>query len=110
MGFRFEQTGKLLMLDDNTIRAAYELYVNQGIEGLAGFNYVSGLSYLTTQKQNELSSHIEQKLYANSKEIKEYVVQKYGINYSVEGIRKLLSRLDFVYKKSNCFLRSNTRK
>jgi len=49
-------------LDDNTIRAAYELYVNQGIEGLVGFNYVSGLSYLTTQKQNELSSHIEQKL------------------------------------------------
>jgi len=33
-GFSFEQTGDLLMLDDNIIRSAYKLYVDKGIDGI----------------------------------------------------------------------------
>lgn len=99
-GLSYIETSELLMLDDNTIRAAYELYADQGIRGLSGFNYSSGLSYLSSQEQQELSFHLEQKLYLYSKDIRQYITEKYGVDYTVEGIRRLLKRLGFVYKKT----------
>lgn len=99
-GLTFEQTAELLMLDDNTVRSAYELYSNKGIESLSQFNYVGGSSYLSSEEYSELSLHLEEKLYCHSKEIKQYVLEKYGIEYTVEGIRKVLKNMGFVYKKT----------
>jgi len=61
---------------------------------------LGGLGYLSEQEQMELSSHLEQKLYAHSKDIRRYVIEKYGVDYTVEGLGRLLSRLDFVFKKT----------
>lgn len=99
-GLTFSQTAELLMLDDNTVRAAYQLYVEDGLVGFMQFKYQGGLSLLTSQEQAALCLHLQEKLYVHSKDIKEYVKTTYGVDYTVEGIRGLIKKYGFVYKKT----------
>jgi transposase len=89
-----------LLLDDDTLRTHYEIYVNEGLEGLLGFNYTGGLSYLSPKETEELDMHLQSTLYSTSKEIAHYIEKKYKIEYTVEGIRGLLHKLNFVFKKT----------
>ena len=99
-GFSFSQLSELLLLDENTIRGTYELYVTDGLQSILNFNYVSGLSYLSTSEVAELDKHLEQSMYLYSKDICSYIKKKYGVTYTAEGVRGLLKRLNFVYKKT----------
>jgi transposase len=99
-GFSFLEVSELLLLDENTIRGTYELYITQGLQSVLSFNYVSGLSYLSTSEIAELEKHLEAKMYFHSKDIRHYIEKKYGVVYTVEGVRGLLKRLNFVYKKT----------
>ena len=99
-GLTFFQTAQLLMLDDNTVRAAYQLYIEEGLVGFMQFKYEGGLSYLTQEDQALLSEHLQDKLYVHSKDIKAYVKATYGVEYTEEGIRGLIKKLGFVYKKT----------
>ena len=99
-GYSYEQISDLLLLDDNTIRNNYEIFVEQGLLGLLKYNYVKPLSYLSQEELQSLDTHLQRKMYLHSKEIRHYIETKYGITYTLEGIRALLGRLNFVYKKT----------
>ncbi len=57
-GFSYLEVSELLLLDENTIRNIYEIYVEQGISGLLTYNYQSPLSYLSAEEQQELDVHL----------------------------------------------------
>lgn len=99
-GFSFAEVSELLLLDDTTIRTNYQIFIDQGEDGLLQYNYTGALSYLSSAELVELELHLQNKMYRSSKEIKKYIEQKYEVTYTVEGTRCLLSRLDFVYKKT----------
>lgn len=99
-GYSYAEVSEFLLLDDNTVRASYDIYVSQGIEGLLQFNYSPPLSYLTSAQLTELERHLETTMYLYSKNIKKYIEDKYNVNYTLEGVRALLKRLNFVYKKT----------
>ena len=99
-GFSYEQIGELLFLEDNTIRNHYERYVTEGLEGLLKYDYVKPLSYLSDLELKELDTHLQSNKYLHSKSIRYYIEKTYGVLYTVEGIRSLLHRLNFVYKKT----------
>ena len=99
-GLSYAQTADLLLLDDNTARTAYELYKTQGIEALTQFNYCAPKGYLSEDEEKSLSAHLEKHLYAYSKDIQHYIQNTYQVKYTVEGVRKLLDRLGFVYKRT----------
>jgi transposase len=99
-GYSFHEISKFLLLDDSTLRSYYAIYSREGIRGLLEFNYVGGLSYLSTKEIEQLDVHLQKKMYLTSKEIAHYIEQKYGVNYTLAGVRGLLEKLDFVYKKT----------
>lgn len=47
----------------------------------------------------ELSLHLRQTLYPSARQIVDYVQMHYGVHYSERGMRVLLHRLGYVYKK-----------
>jgi len=98
-GFSCIEVGKILLLDDDTIRGYREKYLNYGIESLLDDNHKGRNSYLNTKQLNELNTHLEETTYSKSKGIIDWIKDKYGITYSSSGITFLLRRMGFVYKK-----------
>lgn len=99
-GYSFSEISKLLLLDDDTLRSYFDIYIREGLDGLLHLKYVSGLSYLSSKEIEKLDLHLQEKMYPTSKEIAHYIEQKYGVKYTVEGVRWLLHKLNFVFKKT----------
>src|ERR1700692_2496505 len=57
---------KVLFLDDDTIRTWYQLYQQDGIEGLAGFGHEGGVCRLTAQQRDKLTAWISETLPATT--------------------------------------------
>lgn len=94
------EVSDLLLLDEDTIRNNYNVFSEQGIDGLLSYNYVKPMSYLSTDELKKLEAHLTETMYLYSKNIKQYIELKYGVIYTLEGTRALLERLNFVYKKT----------
>lgn len=99
-GFSYEETAKLLMLDETTIRRYQKEYRKTGLDGLLENNYSGSEAFLTIRQQEELTLHLKEHTYQTVKEVAAYVQDQYGVNYSVEGMTFLLHKLGFVYKKT----------
>ena len=99
-GFSFEQTAKLLMLDETTIRRYTKEFKQGGVDLLVEDNYSGSESFLTTVEQQGLTLYLKNTTYHTVKQVVVFVEQKYGKKYSVEGMTHLLHKLGFVYKKT----------
>lgn len=90
----------MLYLDDNTIRNHFEHYLKDGLSGLLTYNYAQPLSYLSAKETEKLDQHLQSKMYLHSKDIRHYIEKTFKVVYTLEGVRALLERLNFVYKKT----------
>ena len=61
--------------------------------------YVGKQSTLTVKQEHFLKLHLRVKTYSISQEVAMYVMNRFGVKYTVTGITKLMHRLGFVYKK-----------
>jgi len=98
-GFTHEEVAEILLLDDSTIRRWFAIFESEGIDSLLKYNYVGSDGKLTTKQLTALSRHLEDTVYQTTKEICNYVFNKYGVNYSTKGITNMLHRLGFSYRK-----------
>ena len=99
-GFTYEQTAKLLMLDDITIRRYEKEYKKEGVDGLLECRYHGSKRFLDLTQEEELTEHLKTQTYQTVKEIVAYVAKTYNKRYSIAGMTHLLHRLGFVYKKT----------
>ncbi|OHB99232.1 MAG: hypothetical protein A2Z57_08875 [Planctomycetes bacterium RIFCSPHIGHO2_12_39_6] len=99
-GFSFEQTAKLLMLDEGTIRRYLKEFKQGGVDLLVEDNYSGSESFLTTVEQQQLTLYLKATTYHTVKQVVVFVEGKYGKKYSIEGMTHLLHKLGFVYKKT----------
>jgi len=99
-GFSYEDTGRILMLDDVTIRRYEKEFEKLGVDGLIECRYFGSHGMLTKMQETGLTTHLRNKTYLTVKEITVYVGKHYRKSYSVEGMTHLLHRLGFVYKKT----------
>lgn len=98
-GFTYEWVAQWLMLDDDTIRNYHQQYEKGGIENLLKDDYTGKLCYLTEQQLKELDQHAQAHIYTDSKELADYIEKTYGVTYTHDAVKKILHRLEFVYKK-----------
>lgn len=98
-GLSYEQTAKLLMLDETTLRRYVTKFQEKGIDGLLEYRYVGGLSKLTHLQENEVREYLRQNTARTASEVAEYIKKQYEVLYTTIGVTKLLHRLGFVYKK-----------
>lgn len=99
-GFSYQETAKLLMLNEGTIRRHEREYQKTGVDGLLEDHYCGSSGYLTILQEQELTAHLKENIYQTVKSVTSYINNSYGKSYSIEGMTHLLHRLGFVYKKT----------
>lgn len=95
-----QEIAEVLMLDADTIGNYRKRYELEGISGLLKNNYLGSEPMLSCAEIEELTAHLEAQTYWTVEAIVEYVKQTYDVDYSISGMRQLLHRLKFVYKKA----------
>lgn len=99
LGFSYEETATLLLLDDATVRRYYDLYKQEGIDGLLETHYHGSVSRLSKAQEQELTLYLRKHTYRKVSGVLSYVTKTYGTSYSVDGMTHLLHRLGFSFKK-----------
>lgn len=99
MGYEYKEIAKLLLLDDSTLRNYYVEFAEGGMEKLLSDDYTGGTSRLSCEQLQQLDKHLQENTYSSSKDIKAYIEKTFGVSYTCEGVKKILKRLNFTYKK-----------
>ena len=96
-GWTYRLISEALLIDEETVSRHVQDYIaKEKLKGEAG----GSKGNLTTEQSNELIKHIEESLYLDSKNIRNYVEQKYGIKYSSSGILSWLHKNGFRARES----------
>lgn len=98
-GWTYEEVAGALFLDDATIRRYHQAYKDEGINGLVKDAYKGGITKLTALEEEELKDHLSLVTYPSTKEIVAYVEREYDAEFTIGGMRHLLTRLGFSYIK-----------
>jgi transposase len=61
-GMSCDEVGRVLLIDDDTIRTWHRLFETDGVDGLAGFNYGGRASPLTLEQQATLKAWVGETL------------------------------------------------
>jgi transposase len=97
---------KMLLLDDDTIRTWYQLYQEDGIEGLAGFGHEGGRCRLSTEQQDKLKAWIAATLPRTTREVGGWITRECGVDYQTRsGLIALLHRLGMEHRKPKAISR-----
>lgn len=99
-GMSAVEIAKVLMIDEDTVRNNKKRYEVLGIAGLVSDDYKGSASYLSASELQGLEHYLRAHTHLTVESIVEHVKREYEIDYSVSGMRQLLHRLDFVYKKA----------
>ena len=98
-GWTVAMVAEALLVDEKTIRLWFEKYSGEGVSELMTLCYVGKKPSLTETQQQELAKHLDENTYLDSKAVARHIEKTYGMKYSRTGVKELLHRLDFVYKK-----------
>jgi len=98
-GWTSQQVAEALLVDEKTVRTWFEKYQLGGEEKLLALWYQGKSPWLDETQQAELAKHLDENTYLTSKEIRHYIEKTYQVKYSATGVKELLHRLNFVYKK-----------
>jgi transposase len=98
-GWSVTDVAQALLIDETTVRNWYEKYQHGGDKELLTLYYQGKVPTLTEHQQEELAKHLDEHTYLSSNEIRHYIKMKYHVGYSSSGVKELLHRLGFSYKK-----------
>jgi transposase len=98
-GWTVSETAEALLLDEDTVRTYSQKYQQGGLNGLLTMRHKGSVPKFDSKQLESLDKHLQEYTYTRIKDIVAYVVETYGITYTVQGMTDLLKRLDYVYKK-----------
>jgi transposase len=105
-GMSCEAIARVLFLDNDTIRTWYQLYQEDGIEGLASFNHEGGSCRLTVEQQDKLKTWIAETLPRTTRQVGAWIAAEFGIEYQTRsGLIALLHRLGMEHRKPKAISR-----
>src|SRR3954464_14678467 len=103
-GMSCEEVGRVLLIDDDTIRTWHDLFEKDGVDGLAGFNYSGRASPLSLEQQATLKVWVGETL--PTREVGAWIEQAFGVVYeSRSGLIALLHRLGLEHRKPQAMSR-----
>ena len=99
-GMSCEAISKVLFLDNDTIRTWYQLYQEDGIEGLTSFGHEGGTCRLTVEQQDKLKAWVTETLPRSTRAVGAWIARECGIEYQTRsGLIALLHRLGMEHRK-----------
>lgn len=98
-GWNLKQTEEALLLDDETLRSYVEKYRLGGVKELILTKY-RGMQPRVSEKQIELlREELETNIHLTTESVIEFVQTTFNIDYTPSGMRDLLHRIGYEYKK-----------
>jgi transposase len=98
-GWTIKKVKDALLLDDETLKNYIESYQSGGIEGLVKTNYTGKSCHLSDTEIESLCEELDTHIYLTISEIIAFVSNEFGKIYTISGMRDLLHRLTYEYKK-----------
>ena len=83
-----------------SVRRYLQIYEQKGVDGLVEFKYTGREQYLNPNQLHILNEALRETLYTSTEQIQAFIKAQWGIEYSRSGVRDLLHRLKYVYKKT----------
>jgi transposase len=100
-GFTAEQIAFSFGIDDSTVYRCIESFENATVLGdYLQDGYLPYEGKLTEAQQRDLAEELRSRLYRTAKEVVQLVKERFRVSYTPSGIRPLLQRMGFVYKKT----------
>ena len=99
-GLSCAQIGKVLFVDDDTIRKWHGLFVEDGLEGLTRFEAGGSACQISAAQQARLVAFVGETLPFSTRRIGAFIEKQFGVVYdSRSGLIALLHRLGLEYRK-----------
>jgi transposase len=99
-GWNCQEVAGALLLDDDTIRTWHDLFVADGIEGLARFEAGGSACQMSEAQLEELKAWVTGTLPRSTRQIGAFIEKKFGVVYeSRSGLITMLHRLELEYHK-----------
>lgn len=99
-GYSYEVISDSMGISLKSVQRSVRRYEKQGVDGLLRFYYAGRQSRLTKEQEAVLQKELREHLYTSTEQIQALIEEEWGIHYSRSGLRDLLHRLGFVYKKT----------
>ncbi len=98
-GWTLKNVKKALLLDDETLRSYVEKYQQGGIKELLHTNYTGRQVDLDDKQLKILRLELNSNIYLTTGAIIEFIFDTFNVSYSISGMRDLLHREGYNYKK-----------
>jgi len=98
-GYTLKKVKEILFLDDETLRCYVENYRIDSIPGLLSDNRGGKACRLSDPQIKSLCHELDNTIHLDTSSVITFVQGQFDICYSASGVRDLLHRLDYVYKK-----------
>ncbi len=98
-GWSYIEMARALLLDEETIRNYQKRYETGGMQELLSMNYQGSECSLTPEQLVMLEAELEKSIYMTTQSVIEYVKKEFSVEYTPSGMRDLLHRMGYEYKK-----------
>lgn len=98
-GWKLKDVKEALLLDDENLRCYVKKYQSSGITELLETHYLGRQANLDKSQLKVFCEKLDSNIYLTTGAINEYVKETFGIEYAASGMRDLLHRLGFTFKK-----------
>lgn len=98
-GWTLQSVKEALLLDENTLSSYVEKYRSGGIPALLKLNHQGRESFLNEVEKEALCDELENQIYLTTAAVIAYVTATFKVKFSASGMRDMLHRLGYEFKK-----------
>jgi transposase len=100
-GYTQQEIAEVLLRDEDTITRWKKTYQSRkSLMDWIDDEYTGYSGKLTAEQLAQVDKFVQANLIQSANEVLQYIVDRFGIRYSLSGVQELLHRLDFVYKQT----------
>lgn len=100
LGYTAKEVAKLFLLDEDTITKWKKLYEQSStITDWLGTKNNGWQGRLKKEQEAMIEKYVVDEIITDCQKVVEYIHNTFGINYTIDGVTKLLHRLGFAYKQ-----------
>jgi transposase len=98
LGYSIKEVADILLIDQDTVTKIKKKYDKGQFSDWLADAYKGYAGKLTKEQEGDIDRHVQESLITDCRQLIVYIQKKYGIPYSISGVTKLLTRLNFSYK------------
>lgn len=100
LGYDAKEIAEILLVDEDTITKWKKLYEQSHyLSDWLGDANNGYRGRLTREQERLVEKYVKEEVITDCQQVVAYIQQTFGMSYTIDGVSKLLHRLDFVYKQ-----------